>query len=245
MVDFWSVAVSSGGLKILFWVFISIIVVILIAVGVWRFIRAKFIFRYRFGLVNHGGRIVIKKAKIHVNKYMVKKFMIDGYPDQLLDIREPNCLVDNLHTRLVAFDGMGNIVYCTGHNMEKSINSAVAKLNVGKKEYLETALLPMEREAVANNIVDATKKYGKMPQEVKWAFGFSFLLIIVVVIGLFVQGKMLVEQYKINSEDVGALLEAANVIKANTGLQTENLKIQQIILERVTEGERNITLVSK
>ena len=240
MVNILDLLLSSGGLRIVFWLVLVFVIFIGLGFGIWRFIRARFIYKYRFGIVNYFGKISLKKAKITINKHMVKKFLIDG-TNQLLDIEEHNSTVDNLPTRLVSYDGQGNLAYLDNLG-KKSINSQKAKLKVDKNEYLKTALKSVEREGIANNIVDATRKYGKMPAEAKWAFGFSAFLVVAVIAGMFLQGKVLAKQYDINSGDVKNLLEATKVIKENSLIMRENLELQKIIMTYVTRDDRNITL---
>ncbi len=247
MTDFWAIFFSSGGVKMLLWIFAAIVILGILAYLIWLWIRNKFIFKYKFGVVNFKGRIIKKSARVFTNKYRVKKFMIDGYPNNLLDIREPNSLVDNTPTRLVAFDGSGNLVYLDNIKRDKennlvNIKSETAKIQVDTKKYLETSLTPQEREGIANNIVDLTIKHGKMPEEIKWMLGSAVLIVIIVMVGIFIQGKMLVKQYEINSGDIQVLKDATKALENYGKIQQENLKLQEIILGYVTEGKRNISL---
>lgn len=224
---------ESGAFTILFWLFIIFVFFGLLAWGVWIFVKNKFIFKYNFAIINHFGKITKTKARMVRNNAGVTKFQIKGYEKVLIDIRDPNAEIDGLPYRIVTFDGLGWLNY-TGDLKDKgNMNSKLVTFKVDKKKYLETTLLPVERESLANNIIDATRKHGKMPTEIKWAYAFAFVLLIVTIAGIFVQGKLLAKQYDTGkniasqqNQMVNAIERSAEAIKANTDTQL-------IILNRI------------
>lgn len=232
LADLWDTVLSSGSLNILFYLFLVFFVFGVVGGLIYWLFTKFFIYSYNFAIISHSGRLDKVKAKRVRARNGIAKFQVKGYQGIFLDIREPNATVDNKPCRVVAFDGIGGMSYVTDLDRDKNIISKNAKFKVDKELYLQTALLPIEREAIANNIIDSTQKYGRMPAEVKWAFGFAFALFIVVVIGLLIQGKILAQQYSISADSSNVLADASNSLDHASTVIAENTKLMILFLER-------------
>lgn len=245
MEDFWNFALESGSLTIASWIFIVVIVIGIMGIIGWWGFKKLFVYKYNFAVISHTGKVFPKKARIVQGENGINKFEIDGHSGQLLDIKDANGKVDGKPSRIVAFDGMGHLVYCKDFKDEKScefvdINSKHAKVKVDKSEYYETALLPIEREQVANNIIASTKKYGKMDPTFKWNIILSFILLIVIIVGVVIQGKMLGKQYDQSSQDIEVQRESTKSMEKTAEIIAKNTDVQLIILGRVLD-DANLT----
>lgn len=242
MIDF---LVESGSFNIGFWIVIVLIVFGLIFWLLWWVYKKKVLYVFNFGIIDVNGRIISKKARRIRDDKGVFKFEIESYSQQL-DVRDPNAILDGVPTRLVSWDGMGHLVYTDKIDYE-FLNSN-HKFRVAKVEYLETALKPVEREQVATAIIDATKKHSETPSFMKWVFWLGLFLLITIVVGMFVQGKLLAESYKKNGEALGAMFSLGKSIETATLTIKENTEIQKIVLEQtlnLTGKTRNVVLETK
>lgn len=237
---------ESGAFTILFWLFIIFVFFGLFSWGIWLFVKKKFIYRYNFAIINHFGKLTKTKARMIKSNSGINKFQIKGYERVLLDVQDPNAELDGFPYRVVTYDGLGWLGYVSSKLKDKgNLNSEKVKFKVDKKNYLETTLVPVERESLANNIIDATRKHGKMPTEIKWAYAFAFILLIVTIAGIFIQGKLLAKQYDVGSEAtnqqfnmVNSLEKTANIIKSNTD-------VQLIILDRIIGNNTNYEVIAR
>lgn len=189
-----TILTSTGGMSIILGLIGFFLVFGLIAWVGWYFFKKKYVFKYKFLVINALGNMNVKKGRITVNKQKVEVFELEGLTDKYLEIKEPNMYYNGSPMRVVAYDGMGQIAWCD-------------KLKFDKEQYLKVALTPPERQMSAQTAIEAGQKYGRMPTEYKVAIGFSIAVIFIMVIGMYAVGKLTVE---ITEQ---ASISATNMIK--------------------------------
>lgn len=234
--------ISSGSFNIGFWVIIVVLVLGLIAWLVWMYIKKKVLYVFNFRIIDATGKLTKKKARIVSDDKGVRKFKFEEYKQEL-DIRDPNCIVDGIPTRVLSWDGQGNLVYT--ETIDYANLNSNHRFKVAKEEYLKTALKPVEREQVANSIVDAVKKHGETPNALKLAMWFAIALLIIIIVGMFIQGKLLAESYTKNGDALTAMNAFGESNRQTAMIIAENTKIQMIVLEQVLNlsgKSYNITL---
>lgn len=226
-----SSAVSSGYFNIGFYVFLVVLVLGIIAWLVWTYIKKKVLYVFNFRIIDSTGNLIKKKARIIRDDKGVRKFEIKDLENHKIDIRDPNWIVDGVPTRVVSWDGMGNLVYVEDVDYE-NINSNW-KFKVAKNTYLQTALLPVEREQVVTAGIDSIKKHGDIPMLAKLAMWFAIALIIAIVVGMFIQGKLLSEQYTQNAKATEVMHENSKALQIAAETIKENTEIQRLVLAQV------------
>lgn len=238
MTDFF----SSGIFDFILFMFIGTIVLALIGWGIWIWFKKKFVYVFRFHMIQVNGRIERKWARIKLNNNRIKKFQIQGHKTQLLDLHEPNAIVNGKPSRLVTWDGQGNIVYCKKVDYDNLNEND--RFKVSKIEYLQTALEPVERDSVVMNMIDAYSKYGTIPSEFKWFMGASIIMLVIIILGLLGMAKILGGQVENFVENSDASIQASDNILNAVKIIEQNNKIQLAILNIVTKDNRSLNFTA-
>ena len=238
----WDFIFTSGIFNFLFYMTIAVLIFGLIAWRIWAWIKKNKVYVFRFHVITPSGNLQENWARIKIDMNQIKKFQLEKYPSQLLDLAEPNCMVNQKPSRVCAWDGSGNLTYVK--DIDYDFLNENHKFKVAKLEYLETALKPVERQSMAMNIRDNYNKYGSMPSEFKWFMGGALILCIIVVIGLLAMGKMLGGEVSNILKIADQNAKTSKELRSFNELWQENLNIQMAILKYVTKDNRSINLTT-
>jgi hypothetical protein len=209
----------------------------------YKFFKKKYLYTFSFTIIQHSGRLQLKKARLLLSKTKVKKFELDGYAGKLLDVKDPNGYVNDLPTRFVAWDGQGNLAYV--ENIDDHTITKHDRLKVGRKDYKEVALLPVERELQALAVIESTKKYDRVDTVQKTILFSMVGLIFVVVIGLYALGKVNLDTAEKVSGASSSHGESIRSLERTAGIIESNNQIQSAILGYLTDGNFTIELAAE
>jgi hypothetical protein len=227
-----NVLFSSGGAKILIGLVTFFIIIGVIIYFIYRFIKKNYIYKYKFLVVNVMGNMSVKKARIKLNQQKVEVFELEGLPNKPLDIKEPNVYYNGAPMRMVAYDGQGNIAWTNG-------------IKIDKEQYLKTALTAPERQMAAQAAIDAGSKYDVLTTPMKAAIGMSIVVIMIMVIGMYANGKLALMTTDKAAETATTMLKTQEYQSQNVEAINENTEMFMTVLHFLGADGYNISLVAE